>query len=166
QFVVPGFVDTHIHASQYSNCGKYLDEDMLSWLHKYTFPTEAKFADPNFATTKYWKVVSRVIKNGTTTASYYATIHTSPTLKLCDILQSIGQRAIVGKVNMDQNCPDNYKEKTTTSVQDTLRYVQEVESRKYTHIKPSITPRFAGNCSMELMRRLGHIAKSHNLHVQ
>ncbi|OWF46070.1 Guanine deaminase [Mizuhopecten yessoensis] len=162
QFVVPGFVDTHIHASQYSNCGKYLDEDMLSWLHKYTFPTEAKFADPNFATTKYWKVVSRVIKNGTTTASYYATIHTSPTLKLCDILQSIGQRAIVGKVYMDQNCPDNYKEKTTTSVQDTLRYLPF----QYTHIKPSITPRFAGNCSMELMRRLGHIAKSHNLHVQ
>ncbi|XP_033758264.1 guanine deaminase-like [Pecten maximus] len=165
-FVVPGFVDTHIHASQYPNCGKCLDVGMLSWLHKYTIPTEAKFAELEFARKKYWKVVTRVIKNGTTTASYLATIYTDSTLELCDIIQSVGQRAIVGKVNMDQNSLDFYTEKTVTSVEETIRYIQEVARRKYTHIKPCITPRFAGNCSMELMTQLGQIAQSGKLHVQ
>ncbi|XP_060066008.1 guanine deaminase-like isoform X2 [Ylistrum balloti] len=166
QFVIPGFVDTHIHAPQYSNCGKCLDEDMLSWLHKYTFPTEAKFADLDFATKQYWKVVSRVVKNGTTTASYFGTIHTNSTLKLCDVIQSIGQRGIVGKVNMNRNSPDYYKENTTISVQETKRYVQEVVMRKYTLIRPCITPRYAGNCCMGLMKQLGQIARSNEIHVQ
>ncbi|XP_069122599.1 guanine deaminase-like [Argopecten irradians] len=166
KFVVPGFIDTHIHASQYPNCGKCLDEGMLSWLQKYTIPTEAKFADVDFARTQYRKVVSRVVKNGTTTACYLATIFTDSTLELCDIIQSVGQRAVVGKVNMDQNSATYYIEDTVTSAQETERYINEFTRKEYTHIKPCITPRYAGNCSMELMEQLGQIARNHNLHIQ
>ncbi|XP_060078633.1 guanine deaminase-like [Ylistrum balloti] len=166
QFLIPGFVDTHIHASQYPNCGKGLDEGLLSWLHKYTFPVEAKFADLEFATETYSKVISRVIKNGTTTACYYATIDTDATLRLCDIVDKAGQRAVVGKVNMDQNSPDFYKEETTQSFQNTIRYVNEVINREYQLVKPCITPRFAISCCMDLMKQLGQLARSHHLHVQ
>lgn len=57
QFVIPGFVDTHIHAPQYPNCGKGLDLGLLEWLEKYTFPTEAKFKDPKFAEHVYDRAV-------------------------------------------------------------------------------------------------------------
>ena len=58
---MPGMVDCHIHASQYSNAGKALDLPLLQWLEKYTFPTEAKFIEADFATHMYTKaVVSRM----------------------------------------------------------------------------------------------------------
>lgn len=57
QFVIPGFVDTHLHAPQYPNCGKGLDKPLLEWLEAYTFPTEAKFKDLQYAADAYKKVV-------------------------------------------------------------------------------------------------------------
>ena len=57
QFVIPGFIDTHIHAPQYPNSGKGLDVGLLEWLEKYTFPMEAKFKDLEFAEHVYEKAV-------------------------------------------------------------------------------------------------------------
>ena len=54
---MPGFVDTHLHAPQYPNCGKGLDKSLLDWLKAYTFPTEAKFKDLSFAADAYKKAV-------------------------------------------------------------------------------------------------------------
>jgi guanine deaminase len=59
--MIPGFIDTHIHAPQYVNAGKGLDLDLLDWLNKYTFPTEAKFTDLEYAHTVYSKVVVSII---------------------------------------------------------------------------------------------------------
>jgi len=57
QFILPGFIDTHIHASQYVNAGKGLDLHLLDWLDKYTFPAEAKFHDVDYADNVFNKVV-------------------------------------------------------------------------------------------------------------
>ena len=43
QFLLPGLIDTHIHASQFPNAGLALDLTLLDWLEKYTFPTEEGF---------------------------------------------------------------------------------------------------------------------------
>ena len=57
QFVMPGLIDTHIHAPQYPNAGKGLDVGLLDWLKKYTFPTEATFKDLKYADMAYRKAV-------------------------------------------------------------------------------------------------------------
>ena len=57
QFLMPGLVDTHIHAPQYVNSGNGYDVMLLDWLKKYTFPTEAKFKDLGFAKDVYTKAV-------------------------------------------------------------------------------------------------------------
>src|SRR5438094_504635 len=44
-FVLPGFVDLHIHAPQYPQLGEALDVPLEVWLGKYTFPLEAQYAD-------------------------------------------------------------------------------------------------------------------------
>ena len=50
EFLLPGFVDSHIHASQFPNAGIGLDLPLLQWLEKYTFPMEARYAqDLQFA---------------------------------------------------------------------------------------------------------------------
>ena len=40
EFLLPGFIDSHVHASQYPNNGLGLDLPLLEWLQKYTFPLE------------------------------------------------------------------------------------------------------------------------------
>lgn len=43
--------------------------------------------------------------NGTTTCSYFATLHLEASKLLVDIVREQGQRAYVGKVSMDRNSP-------------------------------------------------------------
>uniref|UniRef100_A0A672N3D6 Amidohydrolase-related domain-containing protein n=1 Tax=Sinocyclocheilus grahami TaxID=75366 RepID=A0A672N3D6_SINGR len=140
EFLMPGMVDTHIHASQYSYAGTALDLPLLEWLNTYTFPVEAKYKDLDFANDVYTKVVRRTLKNGTTTACYFATIHTDASLLLGELADRFGQRALVGKVCMDYN--------------------------SYPNVKPVVTPRFAPSCSSSLLSELGEIANNNKLHVQ
>ncbi|XP_060697744.1 guanine deaminase [Hemiscyllium ocellatum] len=167
EFFIPGLVDTHIHASQYPNMGTCLDLPLLEWLVRYTFPVESKFKDPKFTEDVYTKLVKRTLRNGTTTACYFATIHTESTLKLCSIIDNLGQRAFVGKVCMDLNdlFPE-YKEKLCEAVVETKRFVAELTGRKYPLVKPIVTPRFVPSCTSELMQQLGAYASSEGLHIQ
>ncbi|XP_030367334.1 guanine deaminase isoform X3 [Strigops habroptila] len=131
EFFMPGMVDTHIHAPQYSFAGTRVDLPLLQWLTTYTFPTEAKYKDSDFAEEVYTRVVRRTLKNGTTTACYFATIYTDTSLLLAEIIDKFGQRAFVGKVCMDMN--DNvpqYKETTEDSVQEAERFVKELLEKK------------------------------------
>ena len=57
QFLMPGLVDTHIHAPQYMFTGTGYDQQLLEWLEKYTFPTEAKFKSVEVAKHVYPLVV-------------------------------------------------------------------------------------------------------------
>lgn len=167
QFVIPGFIDTHIHAPQYPNCGKGYDVGLLEWLEKYTFPTESKFKDPKFAEHVYDRAVRRVLRNGTTTACYYGTLHTDACLQLYDTVAKYGQRAFIGKVNMTQNSPDYYVEKSAEeSLNETKRFVDEVLKRKNSRIQPVITPRFAVSCDPQLMKDLAKLAKEKDIHIQ
>ncbi|KAK2173569.1 hypothetical protein NP493_866g00025 [Ridgeia piscesae] len=166
EFLIPGFVDTHVHASQYANAGTGLDLPLLEWLPRYTFPLEATFSDVTFATAAYRKAVTRLLKNGTTSACYFATIHTEGSLRLCDVIEEVGQRAFVGKVCMDQNAPDYYIESSAQSLADTETFVQNVLSRKNALVQPVVTPRFAVSTTFNLMTRLAEVADKHNILVQ
>lgn len=59
QFLIPGFIDTHIHAPQYPNIGLGYDVELLEWLDNYTFPTEIRFNDSDYAKDIYTYVVVR-----------------------------------------------------------------------------------------------------------
>ena len=59
QFLIPGFVDAHIHASQYSYTGTGYDLGLLEWLKKYTFLTESRYGDAAFTQDIYSKAVVR-----------------------------------------------------------------------------------------------------------
>lgn len=129
KLIIPGFVDAHCHAPQYPFAGTGMDLPLLQWLEKYTFPCEAKFSNTDFARYAYGKSIQRHLKCGTTFASYFATIHLDACKVMVDILNEVGQRAYVGKVSMDRNCPDFYREETKDGCEKAEEFVQYVLSQ-------------------------------------
>ncbi|KAI6150706.1 hypothetical protein BKA82DRAFT_4118800 [Pisolithus tinctorius] len=170
EFIMPGFVDTHIHACQVPNLGVGGQYELLDWLKYYTYPTESKFADKNYAARVYPSIVRRVIDSGTTTSCYYGSLHFDATMLLADIVRSKGQRAFVGKCNMDRNCPPYYIEPCAqVSLETTKCLVKHIQNLPQSPageplVHPVITPRFAMSCTEELLTDLGNYAKA-NPHI-
>ncbi|XP_064793772.1 guanine deaminase-like isoform X2 [Oncorhynchus masou masou] len=109
----------------------------------------------------------RTLRNGTTTACYFATIHTDASLLLGQIANDFGQRALVGKVCMDtNNFVPHYRETPDESHDETNRFISEMLKKKYPLVMPVVTPRFALSCSTALLGHLGEIAKNNHLHIQ
>src|ERR1022692_577528 len=107
QYLLPGLIDLHVHAPQWPQLGLALDLPLEEWLQTYTFPLEARYADLSYAETVYASLVDGLLANGTTTALYFATIHLPATQKLADICLQKSQRALIGRVAMDDpgQCP-------------------------------------------------------------
>ncbi|KAK2783187.1 hypothetical protein FQN52_000401 [Onygenales sp. PD_12] len=172
EFFFPGFIDTHIHAPQYPNTGIFGSSTLLDWLNKYTFPMESSFGDPANPTTTpprahtvYNRIVSRTLSHGTTTAAYYATIHVPATNLLASICHRRGQRALIGRVCMDnpQTCPAYYiDESPTAALSATTACMQHIKALdpSASLIQPIITPRFAPSCTPATLRALAQLASS------
>lgn len=161
QIIVPGLVDCHVHASQYTYCGSGFDIPLLQWLNKYAFPHESKLSDTNFADRVYKTVVKRSLNVGTTTASYFASIDVKSSIVLAEACRCLGQRAFVGKVTMDCDSPDYYIEKGAEEAlkneREFLRLFGHTEKTDLVH--PILTPRFVPTCSMTVMKGLAEIQR-------
>ncbi|MGH8210796.1 MAG: guanine deaminase [Steroidobacteraceae bacterium] len=172
QYLLPGLVDLHIHAPQWPQLGKALDLPLEKWLQVHTFPLESRYADTVYARTVYESLVDGLLANGTTTALYFATIHLPATRILADICLRKSQRALIGRVAMDdtQQCPAYYRDASAASADDQTRaliaYVQSMPGNEAALIKPVITPRFIPSCSDDLLLRLGALAQETGCHVQ
>lgn len=165
KLIVPGFTDLHVHAPQFPNRGLGLDEQLLLWLDKYTFPEEAKYENLYYAEKVYTKVAQLFLRYGTTRTVVFGTIHNESTMLLMDTLNTFKIPSFVGKVNMDRNSPDFLQETTEESLQKTIEWIEKTEA-KYDFVKPIITPRFSPTCTKELMSKLGEIANKHKLAIQ
>lgn len=84
--------------------------ELLDWLETNTFPEEAKYRDLDYAKEAYGIFSENLKKSATTRACIFATIHKEATLLLMDLLEQSGLCTLVGKVNMDRNCPDYLSE--------------------------------------------------------
>eukprot|EP00475_Leptophrys_vorax_P040554 TRINITY_DN7537_c0_g1_i1.p1 TRINITY_DN7537_c0_g1~~TRINITY_DN7537_c0_g1_i1.p1 ORF type:complete len:270 (-),score=72.46 TRINITY_DN7537_c0_g1_i1:728-1537(-) len=168
QFIIPGFVDTHVHAPQYVFTGTGTDLQLFEWLKRYTYPTEAKFADKSYAQLVYRKLVKSLLRNGTTTAVYFGTIHWESCVILAESCVEVGQRSLVGKVCVDQNSMDDYVESTQEAIEHTELFIKAVQKLDdgIGLVQPVITPRFVPSCSLELLRGLGKLAQEYQCFVQ
>ncbi|CAK7270062.1 hypothetical protein SEPCBS57363_003911 [Sporothrix epigloea] len=171
QFFFPGFIDTHIHASQYPNVGIFGKSTLLDWLNKYTFPLEASLRDLAKARRVYGRCIRKTLSHGTTTAAYFATVDVSATNLLADLCLLAGQRALVGRVCMDQHtfCPDYYRDETPEEAETASRACIDHITRidpEHTLLRPVLTPRFAPSCTPDLLGRLGQLHKEGNWPIQ
>ncbi|CAN7375437.1 guanine deaminase [Rhizobium sp. LjRoot30] len=171
-YLLPGFVDLHVHAPQFPQLGNALDVPLEVWLQKYTFPLEARYEDHAFARRAYRLLVDDLIANGTTTALYFATIHQDATRILADTCLERGQRALIGKVAMDNplECPDYYRdaspEAALSGTRDLIDYIRKHPDNAEKRVLPVVTPRFIPSCTDAALEGLGAIARECGCHVQ
>lgn len=160
--ILPSFADLHLHAPQYPMLGMGMDLPLLDWLNAYTFRTEERFADADYARRVYRQLARELIRGGTTRVAMFSSRHTEATWVLMEELERAGVTGFVGKVNMDRNA-GVAQETTEQSMAETLRWL---DGCKWEHVKPMLTPRFTPACTDELMAWLGRLAAERGLPVQ
>ena len=147
--VLPGMTDLHTHASQYGIRGLGLDEELLVWLKKYTFPEEARFSDLSYAKRMYTAFTEDLLHGWTTRA----------------VIKS-GLVTYVGRVNMNRDGGENLCESdAATALSDTEGWLSECKGR-YRNTTPIITPRFIPSCTDDLMRGLSDLCEKYGLRLQ
>lgn len=162
--IMPGMIDSHVHAPQFPFRGLGMDLELLDWLNTYTFPEEKKYKDLEYAEQVYKSFTEALTASPTTRAVIFSSIHVPATKILMEKLEASGLITYVGKVNMDRNSPEYLKETTEQSLKDTEIFINE--SKNYKRTRPILTPRFTPSCSDELMKGLGELKKKYNLPVQ
>lgn len=162
--IIPAFSDLHVHAPQFPQRGLGMDLLLADWLNTYTFPQEARFADPSYAKTVYDAFLKTLTENGTYHACVYGTIHRQATSGLLEEMEKRKLRAFVGKVNMDIQSPVDLCETTEESLRETEIFLETYAGNRY--VKPMITPRFAPTCSSDLLRGLGKLGKKYGAGMQ
>ncbi|KAL1882832.1 hypothetical protein Daus18300_000470 [Diaporthe australafricana] len=172
RFFFPGFIDTHIHASQYPNAGIFGKSTLLDWLNTYTFPLEASLGrDRAKARRVYARCVGRTLAHGTTCAAYFATVDVAATNLLVDLCLARGQRALVGRVCMDEpsTCPAGYRDADAAEglarTRECVAHARAADPGGAL-VRPIVTPRFAPSCTAASMRALGGLARAEGLPVQ
>lgn len=103
---------------------------------------------------------------------YFGTIHREATQILADICLTKSQRALSGRVAMDNpaQCPAYYRDPSAqfaeAETRAFIRYVQSLPGNDRELIRPVITPRFIPSCSDLLLEKLGTRAAETGCHVQ
>lgn len=171
QRLLPGLVDLHVHAPQWPQLGTGLDLPLERWLFEYTFPLEARYADPVFARRVWDDLVPSLLAHGTTTAVYYATVDPEATVVLAETCLRHGQRAFVGRVAMDhpEGTPEWYRDPdAATGVERSRASIDSIRSLPGNAglVEPIITPRFVPACTDELLTGLGALAAESGVRVQ
>ena len=164
QLALPGFIDLHVHLSQYRMRGHY-QPALLPWLQNQVFPVEAKSRDRDYARLLAGEFFSALFAVGTTTA----VIYTAPFRQACETAfeaaRACGARCFIGMTLMDRNSPENLIQSTEYALQNSIELF-----RHYNASTPLLnyifTPRFAPSCSEELMREIAAFAAGNGAFIQ
>ncbi|CAD5377821.1 guanine deaminase [Pseudomonas sp. OF001] len=144
--IVPGFVDTHIHFPQVGVIGSY-GAQLLDWLQTYTFPAEARFADPAHAREQAAFFLRELLRNGTTTALVFCTVHPQSVDAFFAEAERLGLRMIAGKVLMDRNAPEELSDSAASGYDESKTLIERWHGRGRLHY--AVTPRFAATSTPE-----------------
>ncbi len=154
RLIVSGFIDTHIHFPQTEMIASY-GEQLLEWLSTYTFPTERKFADRNYAAKIASIFLDELLRNGTTTALVFTTIFPQSTDAFFEEAQRRNLRMIAGKVMMDRNAPDFLTDTAESSYIETKQLIEKWH--KCDRLLYAVTPRFAVTSTPEQLSNVGKL---------
>ncbi|MEG0404731.1 MAG: guanine deaminase [Acinetobacter sp.] len=154
QLIIPGMIDTHIHFPQTEMVGAY-GEQLLSWLNTYTFPTEIQFKDKAYAQEIAKFFVNELLKNGTTTALVFCTVHPESVDALFEAAQQHQMRLIAGKVMMDRHAPEALCDTAESAYEDSKALIEKWHGQG--RALYAITPRFAPTSTPEQLERAGQL---------
>ena len=154
RLIVSGFIDTHIHFPQTEMIASY-GEQLLEWLSTYTFPTERKFADRNYALEIASIFLDELLRNGTTTALVFTAVFPQSTDAFFEEAQRRHLRMIAGKVMMDRNAPEFLRDTALSSYLETKQLIEKWH--KCDRLLYAVTPRFALTSTPEQLTNIGKL---------
>ncbi|WP_137817325.1 guanine deaminase [Pseudomonas sp. 2FG] len=156
--ITPGFIDTHIHYPQTGMIAAY-GEQLLDWLNTYTFPTEKQFADKPHAADVASIFLKELLRNGTTTALVFGTVHKQSVDAFFEAAEALNLRMIAGKVMMDRNAPDYLTDTAQSSYVDSKELIERWHGKARLHY--AVTPRFAPTSTPEQLTYAGKLLQEY-----
>ena len=157
--ILPGFVDAHAHYPQTAIIASW-GKRLIEWLNTYTFPEEARFADPDYAARVAARYLDLVLAHGTTTVASYCTIHPASVDAYFQAAQARGMRMLGGKTCMDRDTAPAFLRETAQSAYDDSAALIDrwhgVDRLSYI-----ITPRFSPTSTEAQLEALGALWAEH-----
>jgi guanine deaminase len=156
--IVPGFIDTHIHSPQTQVIASY-GAQLLEWLNKYTFVEEQRFADVGHAERNAVFFMDELLRNGTTTAVVYATVHPGSVEAFFAESERRGTAMIAGKVMMDRNAPPGLRDTAQASYDESRALMERWHGKG--RQRYAVTPRFAITSTEAQLEAAGALNREH-----
>ncbi|MCJ2179022.1 guanine deaminase [Novosphingobium album (ex Hu et al. 2023)] len=137
--VVPGFVDAHVHYPQTDRIASH-GEQLLDWLDRHIFPAEKAFVDRAHADAVAAFFLDELLRNGTTSALVYPTVHEQSVDALFEAALERRMRIVSGKVLMDLG-PEGLRDTVASGRAETEALIRRWRGRG--RLGYAVTPRFA-----------------------
>lgn len=155
--VVPGFIDAHVHYPQTDRIASH-GEQLLDWLDKHIFPAEKAFVDKAHADAVAAFFLEELLRNGTTSALVFPTVHEQSVDALFEAALSRRMRIVSGKVLMDLG-PEGLNDTVATGRSETEALIRRWKGRG--RLGYAVTPRFALASSDEQLADAGALLAEH-----
>ena len=156
--VMPGLIDPHIHFPQAQVVASW-GAQLLDWLNTYTFPAEARFADPDHAARMAGHFLDLLIAHGTTTAAAFCSSHPASVDALFTAAQGRNMAMIAGKVMMDRGAPQAVLDNAQSGYDDSVALIARWHGRG--RARYAISPRFAITSTPAQLEAAGALARAH-----
>ncbi|MCL6606601.1 MAG: guanine deaminase [Geminicoccaceae bacterium] len=157
RLVLPGLIDAHIHFPQ-SQVIASPAEDLLDWLERHTFPAERAFGDPAHAARMASFFLDELLRQGTTTAVVYGSVHAASIEAVLTEARVRRLRLLAGKVMMDRG-PEGLRDTVEEGVRESAELIARwhgVDRLGYV-----ISPRFALTSSEAQLAAAGELLAAH-----
>ena len=158
QLLMPGFIDTHVHSPQLDVIASWGTE-LLDWLERYTFPAEARHADPAFAQAAAALFLDALLAHGSTSAVVFPTVHLASTEALFEAARERGMRLVTGKVLMDRHAPEALRDDVVQAERDCRALIARWHG--VGRLAYAVTPRFAVTSSPAQLAMAGRLLADH-----
>jgi guanine deaminase len=153
-WLTPGFIDTHVHSAQLDVIASS-GEQLLTWLERYTFPAERRFEDPEHAADAAAFFLDELLRNGTTTAVVFPTVHKIAVDALFEAARARRMSLVAGKILMDRHCPPFLRDTPKDGERDSRELIERWHGRDRLYY--AVTPRFAPTSSDEQLASAGRL---------
>lgn len=158
-YLLPGFIQTHVHLCQTLFRGFADDMPLLEWLERRVWPMEAAHT-PSTLRASARLASAELLLSGTTTVLTMETVHDTDVV--FETLADTGLRAVVGKCMMDADdkVPARLRERTTASIDESLALRDRWHGAAGGRLRAAFAPRFAVSCSRELLEAVAELSRT------
>jgi 5-methylthioadenosine/S-adenosylhomocysteine deaminase len=159
-YILPGFVQTHVHLCQTLFRSFADDMPLLEWLRRRVWPLEAAHT-PSTLRAATRLAAAELLLSGTTTALTMETVHDTDVV--FEALEGCGLRATVGKCMMDSDdeVPARLRERTRDSIDESTALRRRWDGAANGRLHAAYAPRFAISCSRELLEAVAALSAEH-----